>query len=98
MVLGVLPVFLICASKSQAVTYLRKEQNGVRIFKCKRSYGDVKVFKLADEVYRVISIPFSGELRANSARAAAEAACGESVIPRSEVTRPYPSRNPEDCE
>ncbi|MBU2511743.1 hypothetical protein KJ966_10405 [bacterium] len=81
-----------------AVKFIRKAESGVRIYKCKQYYGDVRVITLGKGIYRVFSIPFNGELEAGSPTEAARAACKESNLPIKRITNPSPSRNPPDCD
>ncbi len=65
---------------------------------CQKFYGDVKIIRLSQNVYRVFSIPFSGELEAGSYKEAANAACKESAHPMKYKNNPAQNRNRGDCD
>ncbi len=98
LVAGLVCFCLLFTTGAYAVKFIRKAESGIRIYKCKLYYGDVKVIALEKGIYRVFSIPFSGELEASSSMEAAKAACKESKSPMKRVTKPLPYRNSADCD
>ena len=85
------------SSPVYALKYLGKQENGTFIFKCQGFCGEVKVVKLSKNTYRVLSIPFSGEVRANSPKSAASFACQESDTVIESITKPGQSRKIPKC-
>lgn len=80
-----------------AVTFLRKDNDGTRYYRCSNSCGKIKVVRTATEVYRIFSIPFSGEVKARSFQEAAEQACQADEKPLDKAVSPPPSKTPPSC-
>ena len=95
-------VLLFCllisySSPVYALKYLGKQENGTYVYKCQGFCGEVKVVKLSKNAYRVLSIPFSGEVRANSPKSAASFACQEGGTVIETMTKPGQSRKIPKC-
>jgi hypothetical protein len=95
------PFALLCVNVSAgelyALKYLRKDNDGTRYYQCSSSCGKIKVIRTANTVYRIFSIPFSGEVNANSFQEAAEKACQADEKPLEKATNPLPARELPSC-
>lgn len=88
---------LLIADSAWAVSYNRRTGDGTYLFKCQGFCGAVKVTQVAKGVYRVISIPFSGEVRAGSAKSAARFACQEAGTELEAIVKPTKERSGPQC-
>ena len=98
LMLNLFAVFVVVfTTPAYAVKYIGKKENGTYIFKCQGFCGDVRVIRLSKDTYRVLSIPFSGEVRASSPKSAAMYACKEGDVIIESLTKPGQSRNFPKC-
>lgn len=95
--IGIIFVLLLFSETLFGVRYLNKDRKGNRYFQCNRSCGEVRVKKISSRSYRVMSIPFSGVVKARSEENAAEKACGEDILNGSYQNSPSPSRKGGAC-
>lgn len=95
---GLILLILFFTDTLYGARYFSMDRKGNRYFQCNRSYGKVKVKKVSSGSYRVISIPFSGVVRASSAENAAEKACGEDSINDSYQKSPTSGRESGSCD
>jgi len=80
-----------------AVTYLWQDAKGAHVYSCNRFCGKVKVKKTATGVFRVYSIPYSGDLKASSEKQAAMKACKEIEMGDSRKNTDAANRNGNAC-
>lgn len=90
-------LFLLLTDPVFAVKYHRRTDNGTYLYKCQGFCGSVRVNQLSKGVYRVISIPFSGEVKANSAKSAARYACREGGSELESIVKSGKDRNGPQC-
>lgn len=79
------------------VIYKGMANNGTLNFVCETSCGRVRVKKIEKNLYRVLSIGYSGDLVAESEKEAARKACGETAMADSKRVSPSPSRGGSGC-
>ncbi len=70
-------VLVISASESWAAKFIRKDKRGTWLYSCENACGRVRVFRIEKNIYRVLSIYFSGEVSVKSPDKAAKIACRE---------------------
>lgn len=80
-----------------AAKYMGKDNTGARYFHCGYTCGKFKVIRTGKNTYRVISILFGGEIKANSYKEAARKACEAGGDPREKESNPLPSRGEPSC-
>lgn len=70
-------LFLLVPAEAPAVAKRGIAEDGTRYFVCEESCGRIRVKKIGRRLFRVFSIPYSGDMSARSEKEAAEKACGE---------------------
>lgn len=91
-------LFLFPASGVLAVKFLWEDRKGAHIYGCNRYCGKVRV-KMTDKgIFRVYSIPFSGDIKASSEKEAAMKACQEIDMGANQPKAPLSNKDEYGCE
>jgi hypothetical protein len=90
-------LFLFLTTNVFALTFMGTDNTGARYYKCGFSCGKFKVIRKAKNIYRIFSIHFSGEVKANSFKEAAAFGCEKSDGPLRKLVDPMPSRHDSSC-
>ena len=77
LVISCLVLSVLATNAALAVKFLWKDAKGAHVYGCNRFCGKVRVKKTSVDVFRVYSIPYSGDLKASSEKQAAMKACKE---------------------
>ena len=94
----VILLWLLTTSNLMAVKFLWKDEKGAHIYGCNGFCGKVKVKKTSRGVFRVYSIPFSGDIEAYYEKQAAMKACREIAMGNSEKQNPTVNQDEYGCE
>ena len=98
LIIGGLIVSFPAVNIANAVKFLWHDAKGAHVYGCNRFCGKVRVKKTSKGVFRIYSIPYSGDLKAVSEKQAAMKACREIEMGESEKTTDAANRDGYACD